>query len=217
MLMLFTHESHFYYILNMRTLIEDQSKTIKFDSTAKIEKYLNERVAELRKLADDNNHENPYVFMGISAIFDLLSYLPYDDTQMNAWKDTKGNDLVSARYKQFLKDYVFNKIQFQFNAPLNELFYQRVRCGLDHAFSTHDMNSTCRVLLSHDQTQIEEVNLQNADGTIEHGIIFTACAMIKLLKESIQKIFKQVNNGNIPYSRIENRFKAKKPLSKFYN
>lgn len=176
----------------MRTLTEDPSKTIKFDSTVKIEKYLNERVAELRKLANDNNHKNPYVFMGISAIFDLLSYLPYDNTQMNKWKDKKGNDKVSERYKQFLKDYVFDVIQSKFSVPLNELFYNRVRCGLDHAFSTHENNKPkknlkCRVLLSHEQTSIEEVNLQNADRTIEHGIQFTACAMVKLLEESIQK------------------------------
>ncbi len=196
----------------MRTLKEDPSKTIEFNSTAKIEKYLNERVAELRKLADDKNHENPYVFMGISAIFDLLSYLPYDDAQMQNW-----NERVSPRYQKFLKDYVFDQIQSQFTAPLNELFYKRVRCGLDHAFSTHDSTSTCRVLLSHERKSIVEVNLQNADGTNEHGIMFTACAMVDLLEESIQKLFKQVNSRKIPCDRIENRFKAKKPLSKFYN
>ena len=199
----------------MITLTEDPSKTIKFDSTAKIEKYLNERVTELRKLADDNNHENPYVFMGISAIFDLLSYLPYDNTQMNKWKDKNGNDKVSERYKQFLKDYVFDGIQPKFSVPLNELFYKRVRCGLDHAFSTHDNKSTCRVLLSHEQTSIEEVNLQNADGTIEHGVLFTACDMVTLLEKSIQNIFKLVNSGKIRHSIID-RFKDKKPLNKFY-
>ena len=196
----------------MRTLIEQANLTIDFDDILKIKDYLNARVKELEKLANDENHKNPCVFMGISAIFDLLSNLPYSDGQMRHW-----NNRTTERYKKFLKDYVFDLIQNSYEIRLNEAFYHRVRCGLDHAFSTGANHINYRVVLSHENdSDPEEVNLQNIDGSIDNGIIFTALGMIKLLKHSIDKIFDEVDNGHIIQTQIITRFRAKKPLSRFY-
>lgn len=196
----------------MRILTENQNKTIIFDNVLKIKQYLDKRIIELEKLATDKNHENPYIFMGISAFFDLLSNLPYSNEQMNNW-----NNRVSPRYKQFLKDYVFDEIQQNFSQSINlgELFYKRVRCGLDHSFSTGD--SHYRVLLSHENNVIpEEVELHNCNGTIEYGIHFTALSVLNVLKHAINKLFNEIEQGIISDIQVIQRFSRKKPLSKFY-
>jgi hypothetical protein len=196
----------------MRILTENQNKTIIFDNVLKIKQYLDERIIELEKLATDENHKNPYVFMGISALFDLLSNLPYSDEQMSIWRN-----YVSPRYIQFLNDYVFDEIQQNFSQSINlgELFYKRVRCGLDHSFSTG--NEQYRVLLSHENNAIpEEVELHNCNGIIEYGIHFTALSVLNVLKHAINKLFNEIEQRIISDIQVIQRFSEKKPLSKFY-
>lgn len=195
----------------MRMLEVDEE--ISFNTIEQIRNYLFKRITELRKLSIDKNQENPYIFMGISSIFDLLSFLPYSDIQMNNWKDKKGHDRVSIRYKQFLKDFVFDNINTNLN--LNELFYKRVRCGLDHSFSVG--NGEIYVLLSHEQSiNPEEIYIKDVNGNLENGVIFKASGMVDLLIHSIFKIFNEVNEGKISQQQIINRFREKKPLSRTY-
>jgi len=190
----------------MRTLEVDEE--ISFNTIEQIRNYLFKRITELRKLSIDKNQENPYIFMGISAIFDLLSFLPYSDTQMKNWKNK-----VGIRYKQFLKDYVFDNINTNLN--LNELFYKRVRCGLDHSFSVG--SGEIYVLLSHEQSMNpEEIRIKDINGNLENGVVFKAFGMVDLLIHSIFKIFNEVNEGKISQQQIINRFREKKPLSRTY-
>lgn len=190
----------------MRTLEVDEE--ISFNTIEQIRNYLFKRITELRKLSIDKNQENPYIFMGISAIFDLLSFLPYSDTQMKNCKNK-----VGIRYKQFLKDYVFDNINTNLN--LNELFYKRVRCGLDHSFSVG--SGEIYVLLSHEQSMNpEEIRIKDINGNLENGVVFKAFGMVDLLIHSIFKIFNEVNEGKISQQQIINRFREKKPLSRTY-
>lgn len=190
----------------MRILEIDEE--ISFNTIKQIQDYLFKRISELRKLSVDENQENPYIFMGISAIFDLLSFLPYSNTQMKKW-----NNKVSIRYKQFLKDYVFDNINTNLN--LSELFYKRVRCGLDHSFSVG--SDKIYVLLSHERSiNPEEICIKDINGNLENGVIFKAFGMVDLLIHSISKIFNEVNNGKISQQQIINRFCEKKPLSRTY-
>ncbi len=190
----------------MRTLEVDEE--ISFNTIEQIRNYLFKRITELRKLSIDKNQENPYIFMGISAIFDLLSFLPYSDTQMKIWKNK-----VGIRYKQFLKDYVFDNINTKLN--LNELFYKRVRCGLDHSFSVG--SDEIYVLLSHEQSiNPEEIRIKDINENLENGVMFKAFGMVDLLIHSIFKIFNEVNEGKISQQQIINRFSEKKPLSRTY-
>lgn len=184
-----------------------------------IEEYLVDRVEELEKLAEDKNHKNPIVFMGLSSIFDLLSYLPYTDNQMNKWKNKNGVDKVSPRYKAFLSDYVFDSCNIQnlTSKDLADMFYKYVRCGLDHAFSTSG-NRQFRVLLDHEKTTIPElVEIVDKSGNvIENGIIFYAIGTVNLLRHAVMKILKEVNNNKLLEQQIIRRLSIKKPLTRNY-
>ena len=124
---------------------------------------------------------------------------------------------MTPRYKQFLNDYVFAGHNLKYN--LGDLFYRRVRCGLDHSFSTGSGKNKQEiiVLLDHEEYGFpEEVKIKKKDKTICIGIVFNSLDMIELLKMAIVKIFDKANLDNNLKQQIITRFNDKNPLSTIY-
>lgn len=187
-----------------------ETNRTEFNTLNEIENYLTKRIQELTSLACDEKHKNPFIFADVACICDLVSYLPYSDQQMRNW-----HDAVSPRYKQFLNDYVFSK---NGNYDLGSLFYQRVRCGIDHSFSVcSDKNQQVMVLLSHGiNGSPEEVEVEDKYGCKYPGIIFHAIDVIDLLKQAIEKIFNDARLDVNLATQLIKRFNKKKPIAVLY-
>jgi hypothetical protein len=184
----------------------------------KLEKYMLERVDELKSLA---THGDPWFFLCASSFIEYLAKL------------TNGNSTTHTDYKEFLKNYFFkvntSYKNFKYSSGKQDLdvqMYHVLRCGIIHNFSLiADPQAKKKggrdrsILLAHKKSSINHLSnyINNSNKTPIDACIFIAEDFADDIEKATKYVFilsrKQNPTGKKLRENIKSWSKKHPPIS----